>query len=173
MWVLATTHDLCWSEILFIYRYILCRVSTVKNWLDAFFKLVHIRFCISIKSEFLKTRWNRYRMITWINAPRREIEQSIALDFSDFLTKVFLHPPEICLWWRTVPESKNLLRFAVPGCLTLLVLLFADFLGIYQHSNADISLFSRLYCFNPSPFPLFLLLARFTCSCKNTEELIF
>lgn len=173
MWVLSTTHNLCWSKILFICGYVLCRVSTVKNWLDAFFKLVCIRFCLRIKSEFLKTRWSRYRMITWINAPRSGIEERIVLDFSDFQTKAFLHPPGICLWQRTVPESKKLLRFAVPGCLTLLVLLFAGFLGIYQPSNADVSLFSRLYCFNLSPFLLLLLLARFTCSCKNTRELIF
>jgi len=35
------------------------------------------------------------------------MEKGIALEFSEFLTKAFLHLPGNCLWWSTVPGFKQ------------------------------------------------------------------
>lgn len=57
-------------------------------------------------------------MITLINALRREMEERIALDFSEFLTKAFLHIPAIACDGILSQGPNSFLTFAIPGCLT-------------------------------------------------------
>lgn len=141
------------------------KVSAAKNlricWTFFFsFSKISTHKLLSVPGEFLKTMRGIFRMIPLINAIRSEMEARLALNFSGFLRKAFPHLPGDCLRQENSPRS-SFLWSAIAGCLTWSFLFFVGLLEIcYQHSVADISLFSRLYCFNPSPFHPFLTAGR-------------